>query len=53
MSVEIRTSPDELSIDPELYPGKMLVSFLLPIDAVANITLGTPVTITVPEGVAR
>lgn len=54
MSAEIRATPDELSIDPDRVPaGKMLVAFLLPLDAVARLTLDTPVTITVPEGVKR
>jgi hypothetical protein len=49
MSREIKTSPNELSIDPDRVPeGKMLVAFLLPLSEVAALTLGTTVTITLP-----
>ena len=50
MSREIKTHPGLLSVDPEEVPiGKMLVGFYLPIEAVDKLTLGTPVTITLPE----
>ena len=54
MSREIKTTACGLSIDPDTVPdGMMLVELLLPLADVANLTLGTPVVVTVPDGAAR
>lgn len=54
MSREVKATPRTMSIDPDEVPaGMMALTFHVPIEAAANLRLGDPVTLTIPEGVAR
>jgi hypothetical protein len=51
MSKEVRTKVNYLSIDPEHIPeGYLQVGVLVPFAMVAEMHLGDPVTLVVPEG---